>query len=769
MAENKLLLAIQKRKKDDPSVSAKGISLASWHVSAFLRQLQEAAGSKSKLLQYQKAHSLKYDWPAIIKAAENKLIFQDDNAGIVKGIYANGEKFGEYAEAITPKSALDFDCILTTKSRDRDGDVLEPTGANIDRKMPLLLHHLPTEPVGKFVKLVSQDDTGVIIKNAIVGTSLGHDTAQMVEFGCFRVSHGFEPKEYEPLSLASSAYKDSALSAVLADDGDAGWHVKQYDVMEVSLVTIPSNPDAIITAMSKGKFHHAITKLWAGKMLEERPVVVQSGFESDKSHVINVTINNGPTHTKAKGRKEEDVEEEEDDVVLEEKEIEIPEEVAEEETEELAVEEKQEEVAMGGGLLDDIDADIKAFGKSKQLPQEAKDRVQMIRNMIAGMKQKLAGHGDAISKALKNQDVAGVGDIHQEMCSTLTNGLKRICCEMDQLATVEELSDEQRQQLTEMQSGATAAHDMFKSYHSSLKDSAVDGDATETEEEDELEGMETKEVVDPAYDDYAVSMMDQGQEPMSYEDWIAASEAQIEMELDHQEAMDRWGASHSPSHSVASKAVSVEEQDGQFIVVDESGQVVGGPYATQDEADAMFYELQSQEEGWLSSHSVGSSKDSSGPVYIWQQAGEWYADGGDGADVLYPSNPNYGVTYTPEEMAQEIFPGREIVREKPKAHSVGSADDVALKLIGLIADGKSHELRPDVATMLRKSLKGSGVYAPNFDGAGTAYLYRTEQREDGWYIIFTDDSGELPPEGPFPTEADAEASANWGNALYQGN
>ena len=167
----------------------------------------------------------------------------------------------EGATAMTGGSILDFECVVTTGRRDRDGDVLDPKGALLDPKMPLLWQHLPFSPVGRLVKTLDHTDERVSAKFMVANTELGGDVATLIDAGCLRISHGFAPIEYNPLKDEQG--KDMG-----------GWRISKYAMMECSVVSIPSNVDAEITAFSRGKLHHPLTKSFAKVLFDERPILV---------------------------------------------------------------------------------------------------------------------------------------------------------------------------------------------------------------------------------------------------------------------------------------------------------------------------------------------------------------------------------------------------------------------------------------------------------------------------------------------------------------
>src|SRR5262245_54604133 len=57
---------------------------------------------------------------------------------------------------LTPGSICDFEAVITSGRKDRDGDILEPSGAILDPQCPLLWQHLPTMPIGRLVSKTVQ-------------------------------------------------------------------------------------------------------------------------------------------------------------------------------------------------------------------------------------------------------------------------------------------------------------------------------------------------------------------------------------------------------------------------------------------------------------------------------------------------------------------------------------------------------------------------------------------------------------------------------------
>jgi len=171
--------------------------------------------------------------------------------------------FATKGAALTPGSIMDFDAIITATTMDRDKDVLESAGAVLDPMCPFLLFHDPNMPCGKLVSKTQHTRQFLAGRFSICDTELGRDAATLIEFGALRISHGFEPDEYEPLK-------------------EGRWHITKFHVLEVSGVPVPSNTSAIITAFSRNKLHSPFVKSFGRKLFESRPAMVQAGISFEE-------------------------------------------------------------------------------------------------------------------------------------------------------------------------------------------------------------------------------------------------------------------------------------------------------------------------------------------------------------------------------------------------------------------------------------------------------------------------------------------------------
>ena len=131
---------------------------------------------------------------------------------------------------------------ISTNTPDRHGDILEPGGAQISNylKNPVVLwaHEYRALPIGRTVSLVRNGDA---LKAEIVfaPTAFGREVHDLYARRFLRAwSVGFLPLEWD----------------VIEDDGGrfAGYHVRAWELIELSAVPVPANPEALTDALEKG-------------------------------------------------------------------------------------------------------------------------------------------------------------------------------------------------------------------------------------------------------------------------------------------------------------------------------------------------------------------------------------------------------------------------------------------------------------------------------------------------------------------------------------
>lgn len=209
------------------------------------------------------------EWEKRVKEAAQLPVYHNDRMNFLAFV-KSGLKASDADTAANPKAlapVAEFEAVYTSTKEDRDRDILEAGGAELDARMPLLWQHDPTAPIGAHRETIAQDKHKVIGKSAIADIPLGRDAAYLAEFGALRISHGFKPKEFEPITEKSGSHEIVT-----------GFHVTKYEMMEVSLVSVPSNTDAVIQAFSRGKLTSPLAKSWGKTLDESRQRVFTTGF-----------------------------------------------------------------------------------------------------------------------------------------------------------------------------------------------------------------------------------------------------------------------------------------------------------------------------------------------------------------------------------------------------------------------------------------------------------------------------------------------------------
>lgn len=150
--------------------------------------------------------------------------------------------------------------VVTTPREDRDHDVLRTDGAQIDPKSPLLWQHIPALPIGKLVTVVDHTPEVLRVATALLDLNdLTADAVKLIEADALRFSHGFRVLEFRERK-ASGEF--------------VGFEVTKFEILEKSLVSVPSNVDAVIEMYAKGHLGSEPMKRFAKGLADERPVVV---------------------------------------------------------------------------------------------------------------------------------------------------------------------------------------------------------------------------------------------------------------------------------------------------------------------------------------------------------------------------------------------------------------------------------------------------------------------------------------------------------------
>jgi HK97 family phage prohead protease len=166
-------------------------------------------------------------------------INREKNPTFHKALDIQVRQVGDPAERV-----LEF--IASTAQVDRYGDIIEVEGWELDNwlKVPVILygHDYGGFPIGQGISAIKDPLRGLVIqaKFATAAENPEADIAYRLALGGYirAVSVGFMDLEREP---------------ILDNEGNrTGWRFKRAELLEVSLVSVPANPGAVIVAVQKG-------------------------------------------------------------------------------------------------------------------------------------------------------------------------------------------------------------------------------------------------------------------------------------------------------------------------------------------------------------------------------------------------------------------------------------------------------------------------------------------------------------------------------------
>lgn len=151
--------------------------------------------------------------------------------------------------------------VLTTSREDRDKDVLETEGAVLDPKAPLLWQHMHTLPIGKVIATVAHTPKMLKVVTVLLDLNdVTNDAAKLIEADALRFSHGFRALEFEERKKEGMEFP--------------GFRITKFEIMEASLVSVPSNTDAEMELFSNNKLKSDFFKAHAKHYLSTRPTQV---------------------------------------------------------------------------------------------------------------------------------------------------------------------------------------------------------------------------------------------------------------------------------------------------------------------------------------------------------------------------------------------------------------------------------------------------------------------------------------------------------------
>jgi HK97 family phage prohead protease len=147
-----------------------------------------------------------------------------------------------------------FSAIITTDSVDRDGEVMVPQGMNskdYERNPVLLWQHDPSAPIGRAVSL-KRGENSIEAEFELPHRPQGYEGQWRPDFVRGLIQAGV-------LGAVSIGFMPMEGGERMATKGDVeryGAEVRKvysrWKLLEVSVVSVPANQDALITAVQKG-------------------------------------------------------------------------------------------------------------------------------------------------------------------------------------------------------------------------------------------------------------------------------------------------------------------------------------------------------------------------------------------------------------------------------------------------------------------------------------------------------------------------------------
>jgi len=147
--------------------------------------------------------------------------------------------------------------VISTPARDRHGDILEPAGldAAAFRRNPVVLwaHRYDDLPIGKAVNIGAAD--GAVTAEVVFDRRpFAREVLRLYREGFLAGwSVGFLPREWEALQDEEGRF--------------AGYHVTRWELLELSAVPVPANPEALTRELAGGRIQAPALRKALGEAL----------------------------------------------------------------------------------------------------------------------------------------------------------------------------------------------------------------------------------------------------------------------------------------------------------------------------------------------------------------------------------------------------------------------------------------------------------------------------------------------------------------------
>lgn len=144
-----------------------------------------------------------------------------------------------------------FTATITTGAIDRDHEIIVAKGISFENflKRPTVLfgHDHTGLPIGKALWVKSARGGKIIAKVRVAPTEFAQEVLELIKGGFLgAVSIGFRPTGEKSGPPKPEEVKKNP------DWADARWIYREVELLEFSVVNVPANPEALITAVGKG-------------------------------------------------------------------------------------------------------------------------------------------------------------------------------------------------------------------------------------------------------------------------------------------------------------------------------------------------------------------------------------------------------------------------------------------------------------------------------------------------------------------------------------
>ncbi len=233
----------------------------------YVKTMQDFVGMD---LCYRLASNRNQSYTDVLSKASQTLVYGNRDM-VVEDVYdqIDSVKQSLPEDVEFPKNTLMvFRHVLTTPRKDRDGDILRTEGAAVDPALPLLWQHVHTLPIGKMLFIHEHTPKKLTLVTAIIDINeLAHDAAVMVDNKMGRFSHGFRALEFHQLKEDTDEH------------GPPGFEITKFEIMEESIVSVPSNVDAeeeevMLSLVESGKLKSSVMREYGEVLRAKRPVAV---------------------------------------------------------------------------------------------------------------------------------------------------------------------------------------------------------------------------------------------------------------------------------------------------------------------------------------------------------------------------------------------------------------------------------------------------------------------------------------------------------------